>query len=261
MEKDYEKMKMEDDSFQGTLTKDLFIKREEELYHTTYDKELSFYQAVSLGDIKKLDEMYNEKMFYKSENGKLSKDPIRNVRYHFLVTLTMITRFCIESGMNEQNAYGLSDIYIRKADEINSIRELEKLHKKMTYEFAHEMHVIIKLGNYSVAMQKALDYIYNHLNESIDIEDIARAALVSKRQLFRIFKEELDTTPAVFVNKKKIESAKNMLLYTELSYVEIANNLSFSSHSHFISIFRKYEGSTPKEYRKLNYRKHFINKV
>lgn len=242
------------------LTTELFSKREYAIYHPTYDKELDFYQTVSSGDIRKLDAIYDNSKFYIRENGALSKDAVRNARYHLIVSIAMITRFCIESGLSEHSAYGLSDIYIRKADETHSIQGLAKLHKKMVYEFANEMRTTTLQGQYSVVLQKALDYVYNHLNEKINIDDVADAALVSKRQLFRLFKQEMHTTPAAFIMQKKLESAKNMLRYTELSYIEIANNLSFASHSHFIAVFQNQEGITPKKYREQYYRKHFSSR-
>ena len=48
---------------------------------------------------------------------------------------------------------------------------------------------------------------------------------------------------------QRIEAARNMLRYSSLAYDEIASTLAFSSQSHFIQVFKKEVGCTPREYR------------
>ena len=56
------------------------------------------------------------------------------------------------------------------------------------------------------------------------------------------------------MRNKKIEEACWLLKYTDKSSIEIATDLSFSSHSYFISVFKKVTGKTPKEYRNVEFR-------
>ncbi|MBQ8978267.1 MAG: helix-turn-helix transcriptional regulator, partial [Oscillospiraceae bacterium] len=70
----------------------------------------------------------------------------------------------------------------------------------------------------------------------------------------RIFHKETSLTVTDYILSKRVETAQNMLRYSDMPPVEIANLLAFSSHSHFISIFRKYTGMTPNRYREENYR-------
>ena len=52
-----------------------------------------------------------------------------------------------------------------------------------------------------------------------------------------------------YIRQQKIEMAKNLLRYSDSSMIEIANQLAFSSQSHFIQQFRDVTGMTPKKYR------------
>ena len=94
------------------LSQELFRRREYSIYHLEYDKELAFYDAVKKGDfdlVKRLMlPLRNEKL------GKLSENPLRNLKYHLVITVAMITRFCIEGGLPPDPAYTLSDFYIRQ---------------------------------------------------------------------------------------------------------------------------------------------------
>ncbi len=74
----------------------------------------------------------------------------------------------------------------------------------------------------------------------------------------RDFKQYLGMSPLKFIQEKKVEFAKNRLVYSDISYVDLANDLGFASHSHFIKIFKEHAGMTPVEYRNKKYRKHFV---
>ncbi len=243
---------------QKQLTEQLFVNREDNIFHPTYDTELNFYHVVCEGNLEVLKEIYSDKSFFDTERGVLSDHPVNNARYHLIVTITMISRFCIEKGLNEQKAYGLSDVYIRKADRATTVDELRSIHRKVVYEYANEMAQLKTKEIIPKNLRLALDYIYAHLNERMKILDITEYVGISESQLYRDFQTYLSTTPAEFINEKKIEFARNKLVYTDISYVDLANDLGFASHSHFIKIFKQYTGMTPAEYRNKKYRKHFV---
>lgn len=250
---------MDNNYEQKQLTEQLFINREYSISHPTYDTELNFYNAIGEGNLEMLKEVYSDQSFFDSERGVLSDNPVHNARYHLIVTIAMISRFCIEKGLNEQKAYGLSDVYIRKADLATTIEELRSIHRKVVFEYANEMVLLKTEKVIPKNLRLALDYIYDHLNERIKTSDITECVGISESQLRRDFQTYLSTTPASFINEKKIEFAKNKLVYSDISYVDLANDLGFASHSHFIKIFKQYTGMTPVEYRNKKYRKHFID--
>jgi AraC-like DNA-binding protein len=63
------------------------------------------------------------------------------------------------------------------------------------------------------------------------------------------FKHETGLTPADFAQRIKIEEARRRLTDTGNSITEIAFKLGFSTSQYFSSVFRKYTGATPREYR------------
>lgn len=239
------------------LTEQLFHNREYQISHPTYDTELAFYNMVCNGDVENIKKTYSAGSFYDEERGALSDNPIRNARYHLVVTIAMICRFCIEKGMEEQKSYGLSDVYIRCADKATTIAELKEIHRKAVFEYAGEMAAIKKQIQLPKKLYLALDYINDHLNDKIIISDIAEYAEISESQLRRDFQTYLMKTPLGYIQEKKIEFAKSKLEYSDISYVDLANDLGFASHSHFIKIFKEYTDMTPAEYRNRRYRKHF----
>ena len=71
-------------------------------------------------------------------------------------------------------------------------------------------------------------------------------------QLTRIFKKYMHCTITQYVNRTKLQHAKELLANTDMSLTEITNELNFESTSHFHSLFKKHFNMTPAEYRRLN---------
>ena len=105
-----------------------------------------------------------------------------------------------------------------------------------------------------------LDYIYDHLHTRITIEDLAAHVSLNPSYLSRLFKKEIGTPISNYIQAKKIETAKNMLVYSEHSLSEIASTLAFPTQSYFTEVFRKKTGITPNEYRARHFRNTEIGK-
>ena len=235
------------------LSHKLFLQREYKVSHLEYDKEMDFYEAVKEGNAAKLKKIMLP--LGSKKLGKLSNNPLRNLKYHLVVTIAMITRFCIEGGLPSETAYTLSDIYIRKADVCNDEDEIHELHKKTVFDFAKKMKELRTLPALSRPVIKATDYVYDHLQEKITLDEVATAAGLSKGYLCELFKKETSMTVYAYVTKLRIEAASNMLMQADYKPSDIGDYFAFASHSHFIKTFKTYTGMTPEEYRKKHYRK------
>lgn len=78
--------------------------------HRGIECELDFYSAIANGEIELVQENCNEQAFTNPEGmGVLSTDALRNIRYHYVVTVALITRFCVHEGLEQEKAYNLSD--------------------------------------------------------------------------------------------------------------------------------------------------------
>ncbi len=96
---------------------------------------------------------------------------------------------------------------------------------------------------------KAVDYILEHLTESISLDYLASLCLLSTSQFKQKFKNQIGVSPREFINFRKIELAKSYLENGK-SVTETAMELSFNSSSYFCSVFKRYTSYTPKEYLK-----------
>ncbi|MGN1481191.1 helix-turn-helix transcriptional regulator [Porcipelethomonas sp.] len=230
------------------IAESLFSQREENFGNDSFDREIAFYESICSGDIALV------KMLVTPLGGKgygiLSKDSLQNLKYHFAISAALIARFCVKSGMTPETAYQLSDYYIMKADESNTQEEIHDIHMEMLESYTLKMRSIRNSKTYSKPIAKAIDYVGDHLHSRILIEDVADYLQLSMGYLSRMFKSETGISFSDYVNSKKIEAASTLIRFSDYSDLEISNLLSFSSHSYFIKVFRKYTGMTPKEYKK-----------
>ena len=226
----------------------------DDMEHRQPLEEILFYQAVANGDVETVRKNCKQARFLDSDGvGVLSKDPVTNMKYHFVITAAMIARLCRQSGMALEQAFRMSDFYILSLDNIHTVREVRDLHDEMVLDYAQKMRMVS--GDYvgSKYINGCKEYIYAHLKERITVAQLADALGVSAGYLSRLFKNETGDSVSAYIRKQKIETAKRLLKYSDYSLIDIANRLSFSSQSHFIQQFRELVGMTPKKYRDLNH--------
>ena len=96
---------------------------------------------------------------------------------------------------------------------------------------------------------RTMEYIIEHLDEEIPIEELAQIALLSVSRFKQKFKDQMGTSPRNFINYNKIEEAKRKLQENG-NVTQTAMELGFSSSNYFSSVFRKFTSTSPSEYLK-----------
>lgn len=241
------------------IQKDLFyqeyLNRENDILHAPYNPELEFYSYVQAGNIEKIKALCSESLLEKEGLGILSDNYLQHIKYHFVITTALVARYCIEGGMELSTAYTISDFYIKKADESKSTNQVASLHQEMCIDYTNRMKKLRKRKVCSLHIARVLDYIYDHLHTKITTTTLANYVGINPSYLSRLFKEETGSSITEYIQDKKIETAKNMLIYSEYSIAQISNVLAFPNQSYFTELFRKKTGTTPARFRTNNLRK------
>jgi AraC family transcriptional regulator len=94
-----------------------------------------------------------------------------------------------------------------------------------------------------------LDYVDQHLQKSISLEDLACTVGLSRYHFARRFRQSTGTTPHEFVLRQRVERAKTLLHRTNTPLPDIACSCGFADQSHMTREFRKRVGLTPGRYR------------
>ena len=80
------------------------------------------------------------------------------------------------------------------------------------------------------------------------LQEMADSVNMSSKYFCRFFQEMTHRTPVDYLNYYRIERASYDLLTTDQSITEVAFNSGFNDLSYFIKTFKKYKGTTPKQY-------------
>lgn len=241
-------------NFQQELFYREFVQRENEFIRAPYNPEIEFYSTIKAGDVERVKELCKVSFLDKPGLGVLSDNPLQNIKYHFVVTTALVARYCIEGGMDLSAAYSLSDFYIQKADHCKNTAEISALHPIMCIDYAKKMRNLRKKSICSKQIAQCIDYIYDNLHARITVEELATHVKLNPSYLSRLFKKEIGTSISEYIRRQKLETAKNMLVYSDYRPAQIASILAFPSQSYFTEIFHKYTGLTPMDYRKQNFR-------
>lgn len=95
----------------------------------------------------------------------------------------------------------------------------------------------------------ALAYINENYGNDLRLEDIANQISLSAGYLSRIFKSETGYSFTEWINRVRIEKAKELISKTDLKYYEIAERVGYKDYKYFAAYFNKFCGCSAKEYK------------
>ncbi|MGK0499003.1 MAG: transcriptional regulator GlxA family with amidase domain [Oceanicoccus sp.] len=97
---------------------------------------------------------------------------------------------------------------------------------------------------------EAQDWLRQHLNESINVAQLAMQLDLSQRSFNRRFKQATGTTANQYLQQQRLSNARELLRISNLSIQEVAAQSGYQDSSYFCDRFKKMMGQTPLAYRK-----------
>lgn len=228
-------------------TNKLFISKENNQLHNTYQFEKQYLSLIESGDLAKLKSMMDEPLFISP--GVVADNTMRQLKNLFIASTTLVTRAAIRGGLDIETAYQLSDVYIQQIERTNAITELYNVQYQELFDFTKRVMESKMPEGISVIVYECINYINSNINQPITVTEVAENVGKSRSFISRKFKDELGFGINEYINSRKIEESKYLLAYTDKSISEISFYLYFSSQSYFQNIFKKKVHMTPNEYR------------
>jgi AraC family transcriptional regulator len=91
----------------------------------------------------------------------------------------------------------------------------------------------------------AADFIHMRYAEAIDLEDIAAAALMAPFHCMRVFRSVYGTTPAVYLNRRRVQVAARLLQKSTATVDEIAALVGFGGRTTLFRQMKRFRGMAP----------------
>jgi YesN/AraC family two-component response regulator len=99
-------------------------------------------------------------------------------------------------------------------------------------------------------LRPVLEYIDEHLDDRLLVEKSSQLANMSYYYFVKFFKKIMGVSFTEFVQYKRIKKAELLLLTSELSILEIGENIGMQNMSHFYKMFKRINGHSPNDFRK-----------
>jgi AraC family transcriptional regulator len=117
---------------------------------------------------------------------------------------------------------------------------------------AHSHQSVRYLGGLSATqLRLVIDYINDHLDQELSLEELAAIAQLSSYHFCRSFKRSKGLTPHQYVIRQRVERAKQLLKDGKMGISEVAVACGFTHQSHLNRHFKRLTGVTPKKFSQM----------
>ncbi|MEN3003971.1 helix-turn-helix domain-containing protein [Dehalobacterium formicoaceticum] len=147
--------------------------------------------------------------------------------------------------INQELVFGEKYIAIRQLLEAKDYLNLNQTIYATADRFQRAFFIGSSINN-NESILHAMEYIrQNYMN--ITLQDVAKAVSLNPSYLSNLFKKSTGQSYSEYLNKVRIEASKQFLR-EGLPLAQIANNVGFADQSHFIKVFKRYEGVSPSKW-------------
>lgn len=232
------------------------LRQEDEEYaNHTFKTERELLEGIKSGDVDDVRKRC-EKLF-PAYPQLIQSSEKKNEEYMAVITISLVARAVIETGVSSMDSFQLSDIYLQKIASLNRVEDIIATRNDALVAFTSLVNKKNTYKKANIYIEECKNYISSNIFKKIKAEDISKALNVNYIYLERIFNREEKMTIMRYIQKEKMERAKNLLIYSNKSILEIGNYLGYTSQSHFGKIFKRETGMTPKRYRQTHYLSEF----
>lgn len=165
--------------------------------------------------------------------------------------------------MHESDVYHFSDetVFPEHVERLDALRGSKEKNRyadlsKECYSFLLDLSSCVRRVNASVParentlVQKIIDYIEEHYQNPVSLDDLAEHVQLSKEYMCTLFKQSMQQTIMHYLLTVRISRARIFLIqYPEKKVLEIAHMCGFESPSYFGKVFKKEVGTPPEIYR------------
>jgi AraC-like DNA-binding protein len=161
-------------------------------------------------------------------------------------TCQTLTALGFDSGSSKESFFALRVIPPQTQKDLMTLLELFGNY----IAYAQYQILLSETSQQSRAVERSLSFIRNHFTEPISLDDVAKAACTSKRNLTRLFHEKTGMTVLNYIQDMRIEKACLQLQTGEMTCTQVAFESGFGSVQQFNRVFHKMRQCTPQTWQR-----------
>lgn len=227
--------------YENIIFYDEIISSSKKAYWYPAEEQMRFVQCLKQGNT------YVIKDIIKEIIGKIKKKQL-SIGLTRAICFGMIN--AVVEVLNELDIKNFDDD-IEELAQFGSLEDLEEKIEKLAYRICE--YVNSRKESHNEALKIAvIEYIHeNYTNKMLSLEMVAEKLNISPKYLSRFFKEQIGFNFVDYVRELRINYAKKLLRETSSSIKDIVDRIGYSDVASFTRTFKKLEGITPGEYRKM----------
>lgn len=176
----------------------------------------------------------------------MAQDGLRQMRNMGICTAALSSRAAIRGGLDPQDAFLTSDLYIQKLELMTDPAAIERLIQEMMIDYARRVERLRRPeAGQDRFFRLCAQYVSRNIFTTIRAEQMAKELGYTRAYLCTRFKQEAGVSLTRYVQQEKVVEARRLLRFTDQELGEIAALLGFSSQSHFQTVFKQITGETP----------------
>ncbi len=209
------------------------------------DKERQLLSKVREGNLQASSAILNDLLGYVFLS---AGSDFSTVKYRSIELCSLLSRAAIENGAASNQIFSLNNQFLKNIDNFHSIDDLCYAMTEILTAFLECMFPPAKENSRMV--RDAMNYISAHFASPLTLQEVADHLHLNPSYFSRIFNQSFGSTFKGYLTQVRIEEAKRLLANTDYSLLDIAVAVGFDNQSYFTSVFKKYTGMTPGQYRK-----------
>ncbi len=218
---------------------------EENLRGYPFEKERELVALVARGDKAGARKVLNEilgAVFFEGGGA------LQGVRARALELVVLLSRAAVEGGATAQEVFGASEDFIKRTATARSVEDLASWLAVVLNRFT-DFVFTLKRAKHADTIRKAERFIKERYREELTLEDVAKEVGLSPSYFSSVFKNEVGTGFAAYLNEVRIFKSKELLKNRAIPIVEAAGMVGFLDQSYFSRVFKSIVGVSPGAYR------------
>lgn len=211
----------------------------------TYERDLSFDKKIT-----KIEVYLKEQDFLTAKTVSLQLlSQLRDLSCGGMVLISAVTRLFHVLVVFRSKMMGNMESFLPVENCMKVIADNAEEAIQITEHLLELVEKEYEVNRYSSKISFILQYIQKNYRNDIAIEDLADALEISTVYVSRLFKKEVGINFVEYLTKYRIEQSKILLDTTSMKILEIADCVGYRSSQYYSSMFKKYVGMSPYEYR------------
>lgn len=233
------------EAIQGQINEYIMQLKREDAAPYPFDTERALLKAIAQSDKAQAQRLLNELFGYIffAEGGDLEE-----VKTRIYELLVLISRTAVEAGADPENTLRQSHRYRQALTQIKDTASLSFWLTAVMDEYMDSVFNFVEEKHADV-IHKAVQYLWKHNSEKITLNEMAAMTYLSPAYFSRVFKNETGRPFNKYLNRLRVEKAKEMLLYSSRHLADISLACGFEDQSYFTKVFKKATGMAPLRFR------------